>query len=162
MSKKIKSEKEILKITEKLKKQGKKIVFTNGCFDILHAGHVMLLQKAKTFGDILIVGLNSDSSVKKIKGPLRPIFSEKERKEILCALECVDYVVLFSEINPCKIISEIRPDIHVKGGDYDPADFLKMPEAEIVKKYGGTVKIVELKKGISTSNITRKIKNMIA
>jgi D-beta-D-heptose 7-phosphate kinase/D-beta-D-heptose 1-phosphate adenosyltransferase len=136
---------------------GKKIVFTNGCFDILHTGHLQLLRKAKSFGDVLVVGLNTDASIKRLKGPERPILPEEERVEIISALEPVDYVVLFSEDDPCKIIAELKPDVHVKGGDYDPSDYVNMPEAKVVHEYGGEVKIVNLIDGKSTTNIIKKI-----
>lgn len=156
-NKKIVSRENIVKIVQELKAKNKRIVFTNGCFDILHVGHIRLLQKAKSFGDILILGLNTDSSVKKLKGPTRPIVNENERAEILSSLDCVDYVVFFDENEPSKIISEIRPDIHVKGGDYNPNDYSNMPEARIVHEYGGEVKIVNLVEGKSTTEIINKL-----
>jgi len=158
-NKKIKSGQEIIEIVNDLKKKGKKIVFTNGCFDILHIGHTRLLQKTRNFGDVLILGLNTDSSVRRLKGPERPIVNEKERAEILSALEFVDYIVFFDEDDPCKIISEIKPDIHVKGGDYDPNDYKNMPEAKVVHEYGGKVEIIKIIEGKSSSSIIEKIKN---
>ncbi|MEM4259830.1 MAG: D-glycero-beta-D-manno-heptose-7-phosphate kinase [Candidatus Woesearchaeota archaeon] len=157
-NKKIVSREKIIKILKYYKSMNKKIVFTNGCFDILHTGHVRLLQKAKSFGDILVVGLNTDESIKKIKGPERPIINQEDRAEILSSLDCVDYIVFFDENNPCEIISEIKPDIHVKGGDYNPNDYKNMPEAKIVHEYGGEVKIINLVDGKSTTNIINKIK----
>jgi D-beta-D-heptose 7-phosphate kinase/D-beta-D-heptose 1-phosphate adenosyltransferase len=115
----IKSKAEIVALSERLKKEGKKVVFTNGCFDILHVGHVKYLQEAKSYGDVLIVGLNSDSSVRELKGPTRPVNSEDDRAYILAALESVDYVVIFSEETPHDLIKSIAPDILVKGGDYE-------------------------------------------
>lgn len=134
--------------------KGKKIVFTNGVFDILHIGHLRYLQEARALGDVLILGLNSDRSVKKIKGKNRPIIPEKERAEILSSLEPVDYVVIFNEVTPNKLIQKIKPHIHVKGGDY-----LNKPLAEekIVKKLGGKIVFIKKIKGKSTSNIIRKI-----
>jgi len=158
-NRKIKSRQEIIEIVNDLKKKGKKIVFTNGCFDILHIGHTRLLQKAKSFGDILILGLNTDESVKRLKGPSRPIVNEKERAEVLSALEFIDYIVFFDEDDPCKIISEIKPDIHVKGGDYDPNDYENMPEAKVVHDYGGKVEIIKIIEDKSSSSIIEKIKN---
>lgn len=114
----IKTKEEIYALSERLKKEGKKVVFTNGCFDILHVGHVKYLQEAKSYGDILIVGLNSDSSVRELKGPTRPVNTEADRAYILAALESVDYVVVFSEETPHNLIKSIAPDILVKGGDY--------------------------------------------
>lgn len=115
----IKTKEEIYALSERLKKEGKKVVFTNGCFDILHVGHVKYLQEAKSYGDILIVGLNSDSSVRELKGPTRPVNTEADRAYILAALESVDFVVLFSEETPHDLIKNIAPDILVKGGDYE-------------------------------------------
>ncbi|PHM17691.1 MAG: bifunctional heptose 7-phosphate kinase/heptose 1-phosphate adenyltransferase [Sulfuricurvum sp. PD_MW2] len=115
----IKSKEEIVALSDRLKKEGKKVVFTNGCFDILHVGHVKYLQEAKSYGDVLIVGLNSDSSVRELKGPTRPVNNEDDRAYILAALESVDYVVVFSEETPHDLIKSIAPDILVKGGDYE-------------------------------------------
>lgn len=151
---KIKTIKSLQQILAKLKNQGKKIVFTNGCFDILHIGHIRYLKKAKSFGDILVIGLNSDSSVKKLKGKNRPVFSQNERAEILSSLEFVDFVIIFNEDTPEKLISKIKPDIHVKGGDYKTDD---LPEAEIVKEYGGKIKIVKFIPGYSTTGLINKI-----
>jgi D-beta-D-heptose 7-phosphate kinase / D-beta-D-heptose 1-phosphate adenosyltransferase len=111
--------KRFLLLLDRLKKEGKKVVFTNGCFDILHVGHVKYLQEAKSYGDVLIVGLNSDSSVRELKGPTRPVNVQEDRAYILAALESVDYVVLFSEETPHELIKNIGPDILVKGGDYE-------------------------------------------
>ena len=154
---KIKTTNELVEILDKLRRKNKKIVFTNGCFDILHVGHMKLLNKAKQFGDVLILGLNSDESIQIIKGPDRPINSEYERIEVLSNISPIDYIVLFNESTPKKLISIIKPDIHVKGGDYNPDDINNMPEAEIVKTYGGIVKIVPRYKNMSTSNLLNKI-----
>ncbi|MFN3966677.1 MAG: D-glycero-beta-D-manno-heptose 1-phosphate adenylyltransferase [Endomicrobiia bacterium] len=137
-------------IIDKLKKQNKKIVFTNGCFDILHPGHIKLLKKAKSLGDILIVAINSDSSVKKIKGNKRPIVNEKNRSEIVDSIKYVDYVYIFSENTPEKVIKTLRPDILVKGSDWE---FNKIVGREYVKK----VFRVALLKGFSTTNLIKKI-----
>lgn len=134
---------------------GKKVVFTNGCFDILHVGHLRYLEEAKMFGDILVIGVNSDASVKRLKGDKRPIVPEDERAEMLLGLKCVDYVVIFEEDTPVELLGDIKPDIHVKGGDYTKD---RLPEAEIVEKNGGKVEIVSLIKGKSTTNIVKKIK----
>jgi len=155
---KVKSVKEMKSLIKKLKAEKKKIVFTNGCFDILHVGHVKLLNKAKSFGDVLILGLNTDKAIKKLKGPSRPINNQEERAEVLANLNAVDFVVFFGEDTPVKIISELKPNIHIKGGDYNPEDFKQMPEAKIVKEYGGEVKIVELFNGKSTTGLIEKIK----
>lgn len=146
-------------LSEKLRqgRRRKKIVFTNGCFDVLHAGHVRYLKKAKSLGDILIVGLNSDASVRNIKGKYRPVLPESERAEILAALEAVDYCVLFKETTPEKLIRKIVPDILVKGADWKANDIVG---ADIVKKNGGRVARVRLVKGKSTTNIIEKIRKM--
>jgi len=148
---------EIKNIVNELKKKGKKIVFTNGCFDIIHAGHIKLLKKAKKLGDVLIVGINKDKSIKKIKGEDRPIMDEKQRIEIISAIEFVDYVVPFGNTTPEKLIRIIKPDIIVKGGDYKKDEVVGK---DIVEKYGGKVYIFPLLKNISTTKIINKIKKM--
>ena len=149
-SSKIKSQNQIAKIIKKLKKTGKTVVFTNGCFDILHIGHVRLLKKAKSAGDILIVGLNSDKSVKKIKGKNRPVVPENERAEVLASLSAVDFVVMFSEPTPYGLIKKIRPDILLKGADWK--------KDEIVgDKFARKVVRVPLVKGHSTTRIIEKL-----
>lgn len=151
---KIKSLSGIKKIAAELKAQGKKIVFTNGCFDILHVGHVRYLQKAKKMGDVLIVGLNTDQSVRQIKGKNRPIFPEEERAEILTALEAVDYVVFFNEPDPLRLIEAVKPNILVKGADWDKE---KIVGREIVEKAGGKVGRIPLVPGASTTGVIEKI-----
>jgi rfaE bifunctional protein nucleotidyltransferase chain/domain len=146
--------KDLKPIIDKYSKRGKKIVFTNGCFDILHIGHVRYLEEAKRLGDILIVGINSDNSVRELKGKGRPFIPVEERAEIVSSLKSVDYVVTFNETDPERLIKQIRPDIHVKGGDYTMSE---IPEAELVKSLGGKVVILEEVKERSTSNIYRKI-----
>lgn len=153
-TKKIKSLKELKKIVEKLKKSRKKIVFTNGCFDILHAGHLYSLEKAKKLGDILIVGINSDSSVKKLKGKGRPIVNEKQRSYLISGLACVDFCVIFNEETPIKVIKAIKPDIIVKGSDYKKNQVVGK---DIVESYGGKVKIINLLPGLSTTYLIKKI-----
>lgn len=135
---------------------GKTVVTTNGCFDILHVGHVRYLQKTKTFGDFLIVLLNSDKSVKSIKGPSRPVNCELDRAEILSALRCVDYVVLFDEDSPKNLLDEMKPDVYTKGADYTMET---LPEADIMKKNGTRVEFIEFVDGKSTTNIINKMKN---
>jgi D-beta-D-heptose 7-phosphate kinase/D-beta-D-heptose 1-phosphate adenosyltransferase len=149
----------LLPIVRGLKQQGKTIVFTNGCFDLIHVGHISLLEKAKSKGDILIVGVNTDQSVKKLKGPERPIVSETERTRVLAALEMVDYVVLFGESDPVNIISILQPDIHIKGGDYS-AGQKPMPEKAVVEGYGGKVEFIPIVQGFSTTNTLDKIKKV--
>ena len=142
------------KLVEELKKQNKTVVFTNGCFDILHVGHLRYLNEAKRQGDVLIVGVNSDASVKRIKGESRPINSEKDRAEMLCGLKAVDYTVIFEEDTPEELIATLKPSIHVKGGDYKKED---LPETKIVESYGGEVRILSFVEGKSTTNIVKKI-----
>ncbi|MDQ7824158.1 MAG: D-glycero-beta-D-manno-heptose 1-phosphate adenylyltransferase [Candidatus Eremiobacteraeota bacterium] len=151
---KLKSLEELSEIVARFKGEGLKVVFTNGCFDILHVGHVRLLAAAKTFGDILIVGLNSDSSVKRLKGEKRPIVSGPDRAEVLSAIESVDYVVLFEEDTPVRVIGALKPHVHVKGGDYD---LEKIPEAEVVRSYGGELRAFSLVDGRSSTDIIEKI-----
>ncbi|HOJ30629.1 MAG TPA: D-glycero-beta-D-manno-heptose 1-phosphate adenylyltransferase [bacterium] len=153
-SKKIKSLKELQKIVKNLKIRKKKIVFTNGCFDILHAGHLYVLEKAKKTGDVLIVGLNSDESVRKLKGNNRPIMSEKDRAYLLSGLSCVDYCVIFNEETPAQIIQAIKPDVLVKGADYKHGEIVG---EDVVKANRGKVLRIPLLKGKSTTNIITKI-----
>ncbi|MCI6086631.1 D-glycero-beta-D-manno-heptose 1-phosphate adenylyltransferase [Selenomonas sp.] len=148
-------QKDIADFCRILRAGGKKIVFTNGCFDILHAGHVRYLEKAKAFGDVLVLGLNSDASVRANKGPSRPINSEMDRAEVVGALASVDAVVLFDELTAESIIAKVRPDVYVKGGDYT---LETLPEAKIVQSYGGRVEFVSLVAGRSTTNVIEKIR----
>lgn len=143
---------EIKKFVNRLKRKKKKIVFTNGVFDIIHRGHVDYLARAKSFGDILIIGLNSDSSVRRIKGKGRPINKQSDRAAVLLALEAVDYVVIFGEDTPEKLIEQIKPDWLIKGADYKISEIVG---AEFVKSYGGMVKRIRLSKGRSTSRVLK-------
>ena len=147
--------KEAKKHSVMLRKNGKKVVFTNGCFDILHAGHVHYLEQAKELGDELVVGLNSDSSVKTLKGPSRPINNLEQRAKVLSSLKCVDRIVSFADETPIKLIKEIKPDVLVKGGDYKVKDVVGHKE---IKSWGGEVKIIPLVPGLSTTNIIKKLK----
>jgi len=134
--------------------KNQKIVFTNGCFDILHAGHVLYLQEAKALGDILIVGLNSDNSVKRLKGDSRPINNEKDRAIVLSGLASVDYVIIFEEDTPYNLIAQIQPDVLVKGGDWAPESIIGY---DIVMKKGGEVRSLVFVEGKSTTEIIEKI-----
>lgn len=138
-----------------LHKSGKTVVATNGCFDILHVGHVRYLQKTKSFADYSIVLLNSDKSVKSIKGDDRPINNENDRAEILCALSCVDYVVMFDENSPASLLDEIKPDVYTKGADYTMET---LPEADIMRKNNIRVEFIKFVEGKSTTNIINKMK----
>ncbi len=151
---KILSIKKLPSVVKQLKSESKKIVFTNGCFDILHRGHVDYLKKAKALGDILVVGLNSDASVKRLKGPKRPINSQNARAVVLAGLESVDYVVIFNEDTPYRLIKAIEPYVIAKGGDWKPKDIVG---ADIVKSYGGKVVSVPFARGYSTTGLIKKL-----
>jgi len=154
LSEKIKTLPAAAGVIKKLKKKNKKIVFTNGCFDILHAGHAGYLSKAKSLGDVLVVGLNSDVSVRSIKGKSRPIVPQKNRAILLAALEAVDFVVIFGESTPLKLIKAVKPDVLVKGGDWKEESIIG---ADFVKSYGGRVKSLQYVKGLSTRGLIDKI-----
>lgn len=141
-------------IVEKAQREGKTVVTTNGCFDILHVGHVRYLCKTKSYADLSIVLLNSDSSVKLIKGEGRPINNESDRAEILCALSCVDYVVLFDETSPRTLLNLIKPNIHTKGADYTVET---LPEADVIIKNGGKIEFIDFVEGKSTSGTIEAI-----
>lgn len=138
------------------RRAGRKVVFTNGCFDILHVGHVRYLQEARSQGDLLVVALNTDASVKRLKGPERPIQSEDARSEIMAALGCVDLVTLFDEQTPEELIRQVRPDVLVKGGDWTVD---KIAGGAFVQSIGGEVKSLHFSDGFSTTNIIEKIKH---
>ena len=148
------TQEEIIKIVREGQKAGKTFVVTNGCFDILHVGHVRYLRKTKEFGDYLIVMLNSDFSVKSIKGEGRPINCEADRAEILSSLSCVDYVVLFDEKSPAKLLESIKPDVYTKGADYT---IETLPERDIVLRNNIKVEFIEFVEGKSTTNVIKKI-----
>jgi D-beta-D-heptose 7-phosphate kinase/D-beta-D-heptose 1-phosphate adenosyltransferase len=138
-----------------LKLHRQKIVFTNGCFDVLHYGHVRYLLEAKKLGDILVVGLNSDESVRRLKGPTRPVNGEKERAFVLAALACIDYVVIFGEDTPKELIETVIPDVLVKGGDYDLSNIVG---ADFVTRNGGTVTTIPFVEGFSSTHIIEQLK----
>jgi D-beta-D-heptose 7-phosphate kinase/D-beta-D-heptose 1-phosphate adenosyltransferase len=148
---------ELVKVRCELRQKGRKVVFTNGCFDLLHAGHVRLFQEAKKWGDILIVALNDDASVRRIKGPSRPIFPLAERWEILEAMKDIDFLTSFSEDTPQKIIASLLPDVLVKGGDWRPE---KVVGKEEVEAAGGKVVTVPYLRGHSSSSIIKKISRL--
>jgi len=145
---------ETLAAIEKCRSQQKKIVFTNGCFDLMHTGHVTYLEEAKSLGDVLVVGINSDDSVKRAKGNSRPIFNLQDRATLLLALKAVDYVCSFPEDTPDLIIKQVKPDVLVKGGDW-PED--KIVGADFVKSRGGIVKSLKFVDGYSTTSVIEKI-----
>ena len=144
----------IASLCRRLRRQGKGIVFTNGVFDIIHMGHVAYLAKARSLGDILIVGLNTDASVRRIKGPRRPVNRQTDRAGVLSALEYVDYIVYFSEATPECVIGQVRPDLLIKGADYRLSEIVG---ADLVKSYGGKVRRIPLRGSHSTSRILRRL-----
>jgi rfaE bifunctional protein nucleotidyltransferase chain/domain len=156
VSGKLKSLEEIKAIVVGARNNGKRIAFTNGCFDLLHRGHVHVLRAARACADVLIVGVNSDESVKQIKGPARPVLPEVDRCELLGAMEMVDFVILFNEPDPYDLIAAIQPDVLVKGGDWNSE---KIIGADLVEEGGGRVVVVPYIKGFSTTEILERIRN---
>jgi D-beta-D-heptose 7-phosphate kinase/D-beta-D-heptose 1-phosphate adenosyltransferase len=156
VSAKLKSLAELKAIRAEARRQGRSVVFTNGCFDLLHRGHVHMLREAKARGDALIVAINSDRSVKAIKGPRRPVLPEEDRVELIAAMEMVDYVILFDEPDPYSLIAALTPDVLVKGGDWSAE---KIIGADLVTQNGGEVAVVPYLKGFSTSEIIERIKS---
>jgi D-beta-D-heptose 7-phosphate kinase/D-beta-D-heptose 1-phosphate adenosyltransferase len=154
MKDKIKTREELSRIIAELKTKGKKIIFTNGCFDLLHIGHVRYLEEARALGDLLVIGVNSDSSVRGLKGPNRPILPQEERAEILSGLGCVDYVTIFDEPTPLNLISSLLPDVLVKGGDWTKEATAGW---ETVERTGGEVVILPFVEGSSTSHLIETI-----
>lgn len=154
MSGKILSSVELREERARLRAEGKQLVFTNGCFDILHVGHVRYLQRARELGDALLVAINSDRSVRELKGAGRPVMNEHERAEMLAALSAVDYVTVFDDLSPRSLIAEILPDVLVKGGDYKPDEIHGREEVEAA---GGRVLALPFIEGASTSNIIERI-----
>lgn len=149
---------ELQKEIKTLKAEGKKLVFTNGCFDLLHVGHVRYLSAARKLGDRLLVAVNSDQSVKSVKGPKRPIVPEAERLEVLSALSCIDYLILFSATTPEQLIVALSPDILVKGADWAHKDIVG---GDFVERQGGAVIRIDLVEGVSTTSIIERIENLI-
>ena len=155
VSDKLKSVGELSEIAAQARAKGRTVVFTNGCFDLLHRGHVHMLREAKRQGDLLIVAMNSDSSVKAIKGPSRPIMPESDRVELIAAMEMVDYVVVYDEPDPYNLIAAIKPNVLAKGGDWSPD---KIIGADIVEQHGGRVAVIPYLEGFSTTEIIERIK----
>jgi len=141
------------------REQGERVVFTNGCFDLLHVGHLRYLREAHKFGQVLVVGVNSDASVRRLKGPQRPVVGQKERAAMVAALEPVDFVVIFEEDTPLEAIRALRPDVHVKGGDYRVED---LPEARLVQAWGGRVETIPLVLEHSTQRLIERIRRGLA
>ena len=140
-----------------VREAGGRVVFTNGCFDLLHPGHVSYLQAARALGDALVVGLNSDASVKRLKGPERPVVSEKDRAAMLAALRSVDAVVVFEEDTPVRLLRELKPAVYVKGGDYRIED---LPEAKVAEEIGAEVRVLPFEPGYSTTALIEKIRRI--
>lgn len=157
MSTKLLSQEQLISVLAKERARGKRIVFTNGCFDLMHIGHTRYLQAAKALGDLLVVGVNSDASVRSLeKAPDRPIVPEAQRAEVLAALGCVDFVVLFAEPDPGRLIAALQPDVLVKGGDW-PVD--KIVGRDIVQARGGVVQTIPLVPGMSTTALLERIRS---
>jgi rfaE bifunctional protein nucleotidyltransferase chain/domain len=153
---KLKGLEELKSIASRARASGKKIVFTNGCFDILHSGHLHLLREAKALGEILIVAVNSDSSVRQLKGASRPVVGEGGRAELIAALEMVDYVTLLDELDPYRLIDTLRPDVLVKGGDYGRDQVIG---GDIVERSGGKIALIPLLEGFSTTEIIERARS---
>jgi rfaE bifunctional protein nucleotidyltransferase chain/domain len=147
----------LLRKLKQARAQGKRLVFTNGCFDVLHKGHTTYLQKAKKLGDVLVVGINGDASVRRLKGADRPLNRQKDRAHVLSALACVDHVVIFHEDTPLKLIRAIRPQVLAKGGDWKKKDVVG---ASFVEAGGGVVRLIPYIRGYSTSEFLRKIQKL--
>lgn len=154
---KIKSETELREIVARLRSADKKIVWTNGCFDILHEGHVSCLEQARQLGDVLVVGLNSDSSVRGIKGAGRPVNSQHQRARAIGALPCVDYAMIFDDLTTVRLLKVLKPDVYAKGGDYT-VDTINQEERHVVESYGGRIEILSEVKGVSTTRIIEEIR----
>jgi D-beta-D-heptose 7-phosphate kinase/D-beta-D-heptose 1-phosphate adenosyltransferase len=148
---------ELLAMREAARSGSRVVVWTNGTFDLLHPGHVHSLQQARALGDVLVVGVNSDRSVKAYKGLNRPILSETERVAILAALECVDYVIVFDEDTPAESLARLKPDIHCKGAEYAPPNGRPVPERAVVESYHGRIEYLPLLPGVSTTDVLKRI-----
>jgi D-beta-D-heptose 7-phosphate kinase / D-beta-D-heptose 1-phosphate adenosyltransferase len=148
------TEPELIEAVARERAAGRTIAFANGCFDILHVGHIKLLQKARSLGDLLVVGINDDASVQRLKGEKRPLIGEVERAHVLAALDCVDFITVFTEDTPLALIDLIRPDVLVKGGDYAMHEVVGRDRVE---SYGGRVELVPIVEGFSTSDLVRRI-----
>ena len=146
--------KEAAELAKESRKQGKSLVLANGCFDLLHVGHVKYLQQARALGDLLVLGLNSDASIRRLKGEKRPLLDEAERAQILAALDCIDYLTIFDEDTPLELLQVLRPTILVKGGDYAPDEVVGK---ELVESYGGRVELIQFVDGKSTTSIIDKV-----
>jgi D-beta-D-heptose 7-phosphate kinase/D-beta-D-heptose 1-phosphate adenosyltransferase len=152
----------LLAIRNSARVRGKTVVWTNGCFDVLHVGHVRNLKAAREHGDLLVVGLNSDASVRQLKGPTRPIMPAEQRAEMLAALDCVSHVVVFDEVTAEESVARLQPDVYCKGADYAPPNGKAVPEAALVEAYGGRIEYLPLVPNTSTTDIVRRIQGHAA
>ena len=159
MKEKIVTAEQARAVADAMRESGRKLVFTNGCFDLLHVGHVRYLEAARTLGDALLVAINGDESVRVLKGETRPLNSESNRAEVVAALACVDHVVIFPEVRATALLEKVRPAIYVKGGDYT-ADSLHSEERDALKRIGTEIKILPFEAGHSTSDLLGKIKTL--
>lgn len=150
----------LLAVRETYRQEKRTVVWTNGCFDLVHAGHIRSLQAASRLGDVLVVGVNSDESVRQLKGAGRPILSELERAEVLAALECVDHVVIFADPTPAPTLQQLQPEVHCKGMEYAPPHGRPIPERPVVEAYGGRVAFLPLLPGISTTELIGRVRKM--
>lgn len=157
-SPKVKEWDALLDLRARYRTEGRTVVWTNGCFDLVHVGHVRSLQAARSLGDVLVVGVNSDASVRRLKGPGRPLVPEWARVELLAAFQCVDHILVFDEATPEAALARLRPDIHCKGEDYAPGRGKPVPEAALVESYGGRVRFLPLYPFFSTSDLLRRIR----
>jgi rfaE bifunctional protein nucleotidyltransferase chain/domain len=151
----------LLALRARWRAEGRTVVWTNGCYDLLHVGHVRGLQEARGLGDVLVVGVNSDASVRRLKGAGRPIVPEAERAEVLAALGCVDHVLVFGEDTPVAALRRLRPDVHCKGADYAPPSARPIPEADTVRSYGGRIAFLKFSPGVSTTDLVRRIEETL-
>ena len=157
MKKKIVDAERVAAVSSQMRQEGRQLVFTNGCFDLLHVGHVRYLQAARALGDALMVAINGDDSTRALKGESRPLNREAERAELIAALECVDYVVIFPEVRATALLEQVRPAIYVKGGDYTAAT-LDPEEREVLERAGAKIRILPFEKGYSTSGLIEKMR----
>ena len=151
---------ELLAVRAQARSAGRVVVWTNGTFDLLHPGHVSSLQQARALGDLLVVGVNSDRSVKAYKGPTRPVLNQAERAAMLAALECVNFVIVFDEDTPAESLAKLQPDIHCKGAEYAPPHGRPVPERTVVEGYGGRIAYLPLVPGVSTTDLLERIRNL--
>ena len=149
----------LLAVREEARRAGQVVVWTNGTFDMLHPGHVSSLEAARSLGDVLVVGVNSDRSVRAYKGPTRPILGEADRATMLAALECVDFVVVFDEDTPTESLAQLKPDVHCKGAEYAPPHGRPVPERAVVEGYGGRVAYLPLVPGLSTTDVLQRARD---